>query len=73
MNDNHCMGCILGIEPNEHLIPRFPGKYSYHTDHSEIPERPNSTNVSVMLGCGILRFSESQWFSWKLRRTVGLQ
>ena len=29
------VGCILGIEPNEHQIPRFQGKYSYHTDHSE--------------------------------------
>ena len=31
------VGCFLGIEPNEHQIPRFPGKYSYHTDHSENP------------------------------------
>jgi hypothetical protein len=35
----------MGIEPNEHRIPRFQGKYSYHTDHSENPERPNSPNV----------------------------
>ena len=26
---------VIGIEPNEHQIPRFQGKYSYHTDHSE--------------------------------------
>ena len=48
------VGCVLGIEPNEHQIPRFQGKYSYHTDHSENPERPNSPNVlpmsRVMLG-----------------------
>ena len=25
MNDNHCMGCVLGIEPNEHQTPRFQG------------------------------------------------
>ena len=37
--------CVLGIEPNEHRIPRFLGKYSYHTDHSENPERPNSLCV----------------------------
>ena len=40
--------CILGIEPNEHRIPRFQWKYSYHTDHSENPERPNSPNVFPM-------------------------
>ena len=67
----------MGIEPNEHLIPRFQGKYSYHTDHSENPERPNSPNVlpmsRVMFGCEILRFSESQCFSEELERTVGLR
>ena len=58
------MGCVLGIEPNEHQIPRFQGKYSYHTHLQENTERPNSPNVlpmsKVMLGCGILRFNESQ-------------
>ena len=38
----------MGIEPNEHQIPRFQGKYDYHTDHSENPERPNSPNVLPM-------------------------
>jgi len=23
---------VMGIEPNEHRIPRFQWKYSYHTD-----------------------------------------
>ena len=45
MNDNHYMECVLGIEPNEHRIPRFQGEYSYHTDLPENPERPNSPNV----------------------------
>ena len=45
------VGCVLGIEPNEHQIPRFQGKYSYHTDHSENPERPNSPNVLPMSQC----------------------
>jgi hypothetical protein len=39
---------VMGIEPNEHQIPRFLGKYSYHTDHSENSERPNSPNVLPM-------------------------
>ena len=47
---------VMGIEPNEHRIPRFLGKYGYHTDRSENHERPNSSNVlpmsRVMLGCG---------------------
>ena len=42
------MGCVLGIEPNEHQIPRFQGKYTYHTHHSENTERPNSPNVLPM-------------------------
>ena len=42
---------VLGIEPNEHQPPRFQGKYSYHTDHSENPERPNSLNVLPMSQC----------------------
>jgi hypothetical protein len=70
------VGCVLEIEPNEHQISHFQGKYSYHTDHPENPVRPNSPNVlpmsRVMLGCGILRFCESQYFSGELRRTVGL-
>ena len=41
----------MGIEPNEHRIPRFQGKYSYHTDHSENPERPHSPNVLPMSQC----------------------
>ena len=40
--------CVLGIEPNEHQIPRFQGKYSYHTHLTENPERPNSPNVLPM-------------------------
>ena len=31
----------MGIEPNEHQISRFQGKYSYHTDHPENPESPH--------------------------------
>ena len=62
----------MGIEPNEHQIPRFLGKYSYHTDHLENPESPHSPNVltmsGVMLRWGILRFCESQCFSVKLKR-----
>jgi hypothetical protein len=46
------MGCVLGIEPNEHRIPRFQWKYSYHTHLPENPERPNSPNVLPM----------SQWY-----------
>ena len=42
------VGCVFGIEPNEHRIPRFQGKYSYHTHHPENPERPNSPNVLPM-------------------------
>jgi hypothetical protein len=43
--------CRLGIEPNGHQIPRFHGKYSYNTDHSENPERPNSPNVLLKSQC----------------------
>jgi len=57
----------MGIEPNEHRIPCFQRKYGYHTYLPENTERPNSPNVlpmsRVMLGCGILRLSESQCFS----------
>ena len=68
---------VMGIEPNEHRMPRFQWKYSYHTDHSENPERPNSPNVlpmsRVMLGCGVLRLSESKCYSGELGRTVGMK
>ncbi len=51
----------MGIEPTEHRITCFLGKYSYHTHLTENLERPNSPNVlpmsRVMLGCGILRLS----------------
>ena len=61
---------VVGIEPNEHQIPRFQGKYGYHTDPSENPERPHSPNVlpmsRVMVG-RILRLSESQCFSVGLK------
>ena len=71
------VGCVLGIEPNEHQIPCFQCKYSYHTDHSENTERPNSPNVlpmsGVMLGCGILRFCETLCFSGGSERTLGLE
>ena len=67
----------MGIEPNEHQIPRFQGKYSYNTHLPENTERPDSPNVlpmsRVLLGCGILRFDESQCFSVELRRMVGLR
>ena len=43
--------CVLGIEPNEHQISRFLGKYSYHTHLPENPERPNSPNVLPMSQC----------------------
>jgi hypothetical protein len=58
---------VMGIEPNEHRISRFQGKYSYHTHLTENPERPNSPYVSVMLVCGILRFCDSQCFlgNWR--------
>ena len=34
---------VIGIEPNEHQIPRFLGKYSYHT---HLPENPIETQFS---------------------------
>ena len=54
----------MGIEPNEHQIHRSQGKYSYHTEHSEKPE---SSYVSLLLVCGILRFCETQCFlvNWR--------
>ena len=64
---------VMGIEPNEHRIPRSQGKYSYHTEHSENPERPNSPYVSLLLVCGILRFCETQCFLVELERTVGME
>ena len=42
---------VMGIEPNEHQISRFLGKYGYHTHLSENPERPNSPNVLPMSQC----------------------
>ena len=45
------MECVLGIEPNEHQIPRFQGKLTYHTDLPENTERPNSPNVLPMSQC----------------------
>jgi hypothetical protein len=63
----------LGIEPNEHRIPSFQWKYSYHTHHLENPMRPNSPYVSVLLGCGNLRLIESQCFSAEFGRTVGFK
>ena len=51
IQDSKLDECVLGIEPNEHRIPRFQGKYSYYTDHSENPERPNSPNVLPMSQC----------------------
>ena len=34
---------VMEIEPNEHQIPRFLGKYSYHT---HLPENPIETQFS---------------------------
>ena len=39
---------VMGIEPNEHRIPRFQGKYCYHTHLPENPERPNSPYILPM-------------------------
>ena len=36
------------FEHNKPQIPRFLGEYSYHTDHSANPERPNSANALPM-------------------------
>ena len=41
----------MGIEPNEHQIPHFQGKYSYHTHLPETLQRPNSPNVLPMSQC----------------------
>ena len=69
--------CVFGIESNEYPIPRFLGKYGYHTHHSENPTETQfsqrSPYVSVTLGCGILHFYESQCFSGNLGRAVGLK
>ena len=48
IQDSKLDECVLGIEPNEHQIPRFLGKYRYHTHLPENPERPNSPNVLPM-------------------------
>ena len=67
----------MGIEPNEHQILRFLGKYSYHTHLTENTERPHSPNVlsmsRVLLGCVGPRSFESRCFSGELVRTVGLR
>ena len=63
---------VIGIEPNEHQIPRFQGKYRYYTHLSENPERPHSPYVSVLLMCGILRFNESQCFSDSFLRKASI-
>ena len=39
--------CVLGIEPNEHQIPRFLGKYSYHT---HLTENPISSSSQIYRG-----------------------
>ena len=41
----------MGIEPNEHQIPCFQGKYDNHTYLPENSERPNSPNVLPMSQC----------------------
>ena len=42
---------VMGIEPNEHRISHFQGKYSYHTHLTENPERPNSPYVPPVSQC----------------------
>ena len=64
---------VMGIEPNEHRILRFQGKYSYHTHHSENPVRSNSPYVSVMVVYGILRFNESLCFSGGIVENSGIE
>ena len=70
------VGCVLGIEPNKHKIPRFLGEFIYHTDHSANPKSPNSPNALPMSNMmwyvgffGSLNFGISGE-SW---RTVGLR
>ncbi len=71
------MRCVLGIEPNEHQIPRFPGKHDNRTDLPENPERPNSPNVLPMSqycwGVGIFDSMNLSGFRGELERTVGLR
>ena len=59
------VGCVLGIEPNEHRTPRFQGKhrssYSSLRKPWETQFSQCSPYVSVMLRCRILRFNESQF------------
>ncbi len=66
----------LKIEPNKHQPLRFQRKYNYHTDHSKNPKETQfsqfSLYVTVLLSCKILYFGESQSFSGKLERIVGL-
>jgi len=58
---------VKGIELYKHQIPRFRGVYSYPTDHSANPARPNSPNAlpfSNVMWCveffGSLNFGASQ-------------
>ena len=67
---------VMGIEPNEHQIPRFPRKYSYHTEHSENPERPNSPNVLPMSHyCWYVGFFVSVNLSvlWRIKENSGIE
>ena len=68
------VGCVLGIEPNAHRIPRFHWKYGYLTNHSENTETPNSPNVPKCLSDVeffiLMNLSISQA---KLGRTVRLR
>ncbi len=53
----------MGIERNEHGIPRFQRKYGYLTNHSENTERPNSPNVLPLSQWGWVWDSSIQWIS----------
>ena len=55
------VGTVAGLSPLKSLADQ------------KNPESPNSPYVSVVLGCGILRFCESQCFPEELGRTVGLR
>ena len=39
----------MGIEPNEHRIPRFLGKYGYPLITQKTLQRPNSPMFSLCL------------------------
>ena len=65
----------MGIEPNVHQIPSFQGKYSYHTHHSENPERLNSPNVLSAIGCvghwvGRKKYRQISLYHTRLRSTI---